>query len=550
MEEVAAAGNLMEVTITTVQNVMLGTRADAMDRSLGLLRILGIMNFILAAGYWAWTKNNILPTIIKQVLLISFFVYSIQNFTYVNKWVLDGFIEVASVASGVEVQKTAQNPLYVYDIGMKFIDPLVKKITVSKIGWRGQGLPELLALLLCTVFLFWAFLFMALTIFITMVEFYLLSGLSLFFLPFGVFQPTRFLAEKTFSLLISFGVKIMVLTFLVGICVPILSQISAGDSEQPLALGELLNVLAGVATMAALFMHAPGVAAGLMTGGPSMSGGGLLGGAMGSVGGALMGAAGGAAAMKAGGAAVKAAAGGGAAAVSEGMKALGKVAGGASMRPGAQSGTRLGKVGSFAAEGIGSTGRAAMAPVRAAGQMTKERLSQVKAGTIGAYSSAKQQAQTAAAAGGGGKAAGPRTGNLSLVAGKASGKAANMKKKPGAPSKGQGAQQNSKNNAAKTSGKAANMKKRPGGSQRRGVPEKKNGQGAGAQANSAASIKKGTQGGQGNQEKPGANNSSAAARRQSPGRLAKMTNAARARSSSGGSVEGAVAVSLNIRDEE
>ena len=208
------------------------------------------------------------------------------------------------------------------------------------------------------------------------------------------------------------------------------------------------------------------------------------------------------------------------------------------MRPGAQSGSAIGKAGSFAAEGLGAAGHAAMSPVRAAGQMTKERLSQMKEGTIGAYSSAKQQAQTsaaAAAAGGGG--AGPKTGHLALVSGKTSDKSANMKKAQANGSKSNSAQPNSE---GKTSSKAATMKKRPSGSERRGVPEKNREQG-GAEKNGAL-------GSQGGSSSPASQKSASSGH--NPGRLAKMTQAARARSSSGGSVEGAISVSLNMRDEE
>lgn len=58
---------------------------------------------------------------------------------------------------------------------------------------------------------------MALQITLCRIEFGLIATLGLILVPFGVFKHTAFIAEKLFAALISFGIKLMVLSFIIAI---------------------------------------------------------------------------------------------------------------------------------------------------------------------------------------------------------------------------------------------------------------------------------------------------------------------------------------------
>jgi type IV secretion system protein TrbL len=62
----------------------------------------------------------------------------------------------------------------------------------------------------------------AIQVFVTYLEFGIVSTLGLILIPFGVLKHTSFLCEKVFGAIISFGVKLMVLGLLVSITVPVL----------------------------------------------------------------------------------------------------------------------------------------------------------------------------------------------------------------------------------------------------------------------------------------------------------------------------------------
>lgn len=71
-----------------------------------------------------------------------------------------------------------------------------------------------------------AYFVLALQIFLTRIEFALISTLGLFLISFGVFKYTAFMAEKVFGAIISFGVKFMVLSFIVSVGLPLMETLS------------------------------------------------------------------------------------------------------------------------------------------------------------------------------------------------------------------------------------------------------------------------------------------------------------------------------------
>jgi len=101
-------------------------------------------------------------------------------------------------------------------------------------------------------------------------EFNLLAAVVGIFLPFGFFEPTKFLAEKAIVAIVSSGVKLMVLAFIMAVIEPTLSTLSFSGN---LNFTEIWSALLTVGAVAFLAWNAPGIAAGLLAGSPSLSAG-------------------------------------------------------------------------------------------------------------------------------------------------------------------------------------------------------------------------------------------------------------------------------------
>jgi type IV secretion system protein TrbL len=90
--------------------------------------------------------------------------------------------------------------------------------------------------------------------------------------PFGLFGRTAFLAEKVLGNVVSAGVKILVLAVIVGIGSTIFGQFTAGMANPPTINDALTVILASLALLG-LTIFGPGIANGLISGGPQLGGG-------------------------------------------------------------------------------------------------------------------------------------------------------------------------------------------------------------------------------------------------------------------------------------
>jgi len=104
-------------------------------------------------------------------------------------------------------------------------------------------------------------------VFITYLEFYLISALGLILVPFGVFKHTSFLAEKVFGAIIAFGIRLMVLAFILSVTQQTLSSFVLPPDP---TVKQISLVLFTAVTVMGLSWHAPAIASGLMAGSPGL----------------------------------------------------------------------------------------------------------------------------------------------------------------------------------------------------------------------------------------------------------------------------------------
>ncbi len=260
---------------TGIMNIVLQTFLDKIaigvgvvgTAARGLLGILAKMELILVALWWAYSGNEALSRLLRKVLTIFFFIWVIDNYSYILTWVTDGFVWTGEKAAG-GAAVDINDPSGILWAGLQVAKPILEhaKAQASFFGSFFDGLVSLLsAFIIC-----FAYFILAFQIFLTRIEFALISTLGLILVPFGVFKYTSFMAEKVFGAVISFGVKLMVLAFVVSVGFPLMQSLSLPPDPSWV---EMLSVMFGSLAMALLSIHAPGVASGLLNGGPSLTAG-------------------------------------------------------------------------------------------------------------------------------------------------------------------------------------------------------------------------------------------------------------------------------------
>ena len=223
-----------------------------------------------------------------------------------------------------------------------------------------------------------AFFFLAIQIFVTIIEFKLTTLAGFVLVPFALWNKTSFLAERVLGNVISSGIKLMVLAIIVGIGSTLFGNVTSGFAPGNITLQDAASVILGSLTLLALGIFGPGIATGLVSGAPQLGAGAAIGTTVGAGAAAFAGASvGGAAASAATRGAVGAVKAGSSLAGGTAMSySMGKAASGAGGIKGAAAG-----MGAVAQAGAGSVANAAKS---AAAKVTDPVKQSFKSGSRGA----------------------------------------------------------------------------------------------------------------------------------------------------------------------
>ena len=121
-----------------------------------------------------------------------------------------------------------------------------------------------------------SFFIMAIQLFVSLIEFKLTTLAGFVLVPFGLFGRTAFLAEKVLGNVVSSGVKILVLAVIVGIGSTIFGQFTTALNNPP-TISDALTLILAALTLLGLSIFGPGIANGLIAGGPQLGAGAAVG---------------------------------------------------------------------------------------------------------------------------------------------------------------------------------------------------------------------------------------------------------------------------------
>ena len=354
----------------------LGVFTSYIDSGFGLLggevafiaTTLIVIDVTLAALFWSWgADDDIIARLVKKTLFVGVFAYIIGNWNNLARIVFESFAGLGLQASGTGFSiQDLMRPGRVAQTGLDAARPLLESIS-NLMGWIAffENFIQIACLLFAWALVLLAFFILAIQLFITLIEFKLTTLAGFVLIPFGLFGKTAFMAERVLGNVISSGIKVLVLAVIIGIGSTLFSQFTAGFGGQPPTIDDAMAVVLAALSLLGLGIFGPGIANGIVSGGPQLGAGSAIG----------TGLVAGGAAMAAGGAAGLALRGG-ASAISGGAAA---VRGGASAAGAASAAYSLGSLGQSGAAGVASglggvaraAGGAAASPLRRAAQSVR-----------------------------------------------------------------------------------------------------------------------------------------------------------------------------------
>lgn len=247
-------------------NICMAGQANLIRPALGILGTLATITIVWHALMWAFDESgNALKEFLRKIIFIGAFIFIVRSFPWLVRSVISGFTWVGNTAGNQANPSIVNDPTEIMKQGVRVCANLVTEISnsdsITVLGHLMVCFSEFLAIMLC-------FLIIAVQVFLVNVELAIITTLGVMLIPFGVWRPTSFIAGKVFGAIISFGVRLMVLSFILAITYPFLQQLALPPDP---SLLDFVNTFAGAAMLAFLAWHAPGMAAGLISGSPTLS---------------------------------------------------------------------------------------------------------------------------------------------------------------------------------------------------------------------------------------------------------------------------------------
>ena len=324
-----------------------------------------VIDVTLAALFWSMGEgDDIIARLIKKTLFVGVFAYIIGNWNGLAKIVFNSFAGLGLKASGTSFSAAELlQPGRVAQVGLDAGRPILTSIS-GLMGYVSffDNFIQIVVLLFAWVVVLLAFFVLAIQLFITLIEFKLATLCGFVLIPFGLFGKTAFMAERVLGNVVSSGIKVLVLAVIIGIGSTLFGQFTTAIGDAQPTIEDAMAIVLAALTLLGLGIFGPGIANGIVSGGPQLGAGAAAG-----------------TALAAGGVVAGAAAAGGMAAAAIGGAAGSVATAGAKAASGAANAYRAGAAGksgaSGVASGVGGVGKAAanaaMSPLRRAGEAMK-----------------------------------------------------------------------------------------------------------------------------------------------------------------------------------
>src|SRR3978361_1267979 len=244
-----------------------------------LATTLAAIDITLAGLFWAWgTDEDIIARLVKKTLFVGVFAFLIGNWNNLARVVFESFTSLGLKASGTDLSSADfLRPGRIAQVGLDAGRPILDSIS-GLMGYVSffENFVQIVVLLFAWIVVLLAFFILAIQLFLTVIEFPLTTLAGFVLIPFGLFGKTAFAAERVLGNVISSGIKVLVLAVIVGIGSPIFSHFTSGFNAPPTIEDALTLILAALALLG-LSIFGPGIANGLIAGGPQLGAGAAIG---------------------------------------------------------------------------------------------------------------------------------------------------------------------------------------------------------------------------------------------------------------------------------
>lgn len=245
----------LSVLLVTFTNLFNKASSNLIPLSIGLLSTFVAFQIV----FTLWKKPTSMPfadifdVLVKYWIFYSFIVNYVELITKVK----DTFIFFGMKGAGSS-GKPSLNPDVLFDKGYRILEKIWNSFSWNAPSSWGYFVAWIIGIFVIG--------FLALNIFVMMLEYLALTNLSVIFVPFLIFEKTEFIGAKIFQVIVSQSVRLMVLAFLVELTFGQLNNLVAINDVQDGFIAVL-----GLSGITYLSFKASELASGMLNGAPSLT---------------------------------------------------------------------------------------------------------------------------------------------------------------------------------------------------------------------------------------------------------------------------------------
>ena len=258
--------NVLTTTLTTFVSAIHTAQHNIHAAGNGILYGLGAIEVILAC-LWIAFDGTELSTPFKKILQLTFWVYFSNNFTSWADKFRDSLVNLGLAGGGQAGNyKLLFDPSSIGGLALDATNPIVQSMHDAGLSHIG----DVALMAICYAALIACFFIIACQLCVAVIEYYLIVTLASVLIPFGISQHTKFIAEKAIGAAIAVSIKLMVLSFVMGLVQPVITQMHFTGSGE-MTLNQMLSMVLVCGLLAYVVVRAPGFAADLLAASPSLN---------------------------------------------------------------------------------------------------------------------------------------------------------------------------------------------------------------------------------------------------------------------------------------
>lgn len=245
----------LSVLLGTFTNLFNKASSNLISLSIGLLSTFVAFQIV----FTLWKKPTSMPfadifdVLVKYWIFYSFIVNYVELITKVK----DTFIFFGMKGAGSS-GKPGLDPDVLFDKGYFILSKIWNEFSWNAPSSWGYFIAWIIGIFVIG--------FLALNIFVMMLEYLALTNLSVVFVPFLIFEKTEFIGAKVFQIIVSQSVRLMIISFLI--------ELTFGELNNLVTVSDVKGgfvVVLGLAGITYLSFKAPDLASGMLNGAPSLT---------------------------------------------------------------------------------------------------------------------------------------------------------------------------------------------------------------------------------------------------------------------------------------